>query len=76
MRFFLKGLNHFKSQTRFELDLLLNFIFKIQRDLEVDSKIKKIHLKLSAIMPSLKIFGLMFCICKVGAFELKWKNKE
>jgi hypothetical protein len=27
-------------------------------------------------MPSLKIFGLMFCICKVGAFELKWKNKE
>jgi hypothetical protein len=50
MEVFLKGLNLFKIQTKFKLDLLLNFIIKIQRDLEVGKKG-------NSTLPSLEIFG-------------------
>jgi hypothetical protein len=61
MRFFPKGLNPFKIQTRFKLDLLSNFVIQNPEGI---------------IMQCLKFFEfrkVVFCNLKPGAFQLNWK---
>jgi hypothetical protein len=59
IEFFLKGLNTFKIQTRFKLDLLMNFYISKSREFWKLGQLGKLfHLKLNPTMPTLEDFGL------------------
>jgi hypothetical protein len=58
MGFFTKGLNPFKIQSNFKLELSLEFYnSKSRRVWELGQKGNLFYFKLSTTMPSLEIFG-------------------
>jgi hypothetical protein len=60
MEFFLKCLNTFKFQTRFILDLLMNFNISKSREFWMLGQLVKLfHLKINPTMPCLDDFGLL-----------------
>jgi hypothetical protein len=61
MRFFLKGLNPFKIQTSFRLDLFLEFKVKKQRDFDVGPKRK---------------FDIFDVICQLAKFRNFWISRS
>jgi hypothetical protein len=80
MRFFPKGLNTFKIQTIFKLDLLLNFIFQNPERFGSSDK-KEIYLFWIDLPPCqvwrfFEIRRVVFCIFELGALELIGKRIE
>jgi hypothetical protein len=77
MRFLPKGLNPFKIQTRFNVDLFLNFCSSKSKDIWMfGQKGSLFHLKQSSIRPSLEIFRVLevpISYFSSATFESYWK---
>jgi hypothetical protein len=80
MRFFLKDLNPFKIQTRFKLDLLLNFIIQNSEGLEVGPKRKILPFEFIYHHETFGFFlnhrSTIFIFCKLESFWIFGKSSD